>query len=168
MAATGTPTPNLGLRIPVGTDPASVDDINYNSNLLDTKLGPIGNDSVQDQIDGLSDQIATKSISLTVNSTNVSVNSLFVKRSGNIICINGWFRLTTAGKAGGNIFTLPSGAYPTDNVRIPCAISDQAYNAPSAFGYIVIDYQNGQMNLTTPSGNTKDAIYFTCSYAVAQ
>lgn len=53
MAATGTPTPNIGLRIPVGTDPASVDDINYNSNLLDTKLGPVGSDSVQDQIDTL-------------------------------------------------------------------------------------------------------------------
>lgn len=57
MAATGTPTPNLGLRIPVGTDPASVDDINYNSNLLDTKLGAIGNDSVQDQIDTLNSKI---------------------------------------------------------------------------------------------------------------
>ena len=59
MAATGTPTPNLGLRIPVGTDPASVDDINYNSNLLDTKLGAIGNDSVQDQIATLNSKITT-------------------------------------------------------------------------------------------------------------
>ena len=58
MAATGTPTPNLGLRIPVGTDPASVDDINYNSNLLDTKLGAIGNDSVQDQITTLNSKVA--------------------------------------------------------------------------------------------------------------
>ncbi len=54
MSATGTPTPNIGLRIPLGTDPASVDDINYNSNLIDTKLGAVGNDSVQDQIDTLS------------------------------------------------------------------------------------------------------------------
>ena len=59
MAATGTPTPNLGLRIPVGTDPASVDDINYNSNLLDTVLGAVGNTSVKDQLDELSDQIAS-------------------------------------------------------------------------------------------------------------
>ncbi len=58
MAETGTPTPNLGLRIPVGTDPASVDDINYNSNLLDTVLGAVGNTSVKDQLDELSDQIA--------------------------------------------------------------------------------------------------------------
>ena len=59
MAATGTPTPNIGLRIPLGTDPASVDDINYNSNLLDTKLGAVGNDSVQDQIDTLNGNIAS-------------------------------------------------------------------------------------------------------------
>ena len=59
MAATGTPTPNLGLRIPQGTDPASVDDINYNSNLLDTKLGAVGETSVQDQIDSLNSNIAT-------------------------------------------------------------------------------------------------------------
>lgn len=57
MAATGTPTPNIGLRIPLGTDPASVDDINYNSNLLDTKLGAVGSDSVQDQIDTLNGKI---------------------------------------------------------------------------------------------------------------
>ena len=60
MAATGTPTPNIGLRIPQGTDPASVDDINYNSNLIDTKLGAVGNDSVQDQIDSLNSNIANK------------------------------------------------------------------------------------------------------------
>ena len=60
MAATGTPTPNIGLRIPLGTDPASVDDINYNSNLIDTKLGAVGNDSVQDQIDDLNSNITTK------------------------------------------------------------------------------------------------------------
>ena len=57
MAATGTPTPNIGLRTPQGTDPASVDDINYNSNLIDTKLGAVGNDSVQDQIDSLNSKV---------------------------------------------------------------------------------------------------------------
>lgn len=62
MAATGTPTPNIGLRIPLGTDPVSVDDINYNSNLIDTKLGAVGNDSVQDQIDDLNSKITTTTL----------------------------------------------------------------------------------------------------------
>ena len=77
MAATGTPTPNLGLRIPVGTDPASVDDINYNSNLLDTVLGAVGNTSVKDQLDELSDQIANISVGTnnTINSTAVASGS---------------------------------------------------------------------------------------------
>ena len=57
MAATGTPTPNIGLRRPQGTDPASVDDINYNSNLIDTKLGAVGNTSVQEQINSLNSNI---------------------------------------------------------------------------------------------------------------
>lgn len=73
MAATGTPTPNLGLRIPVGTDPASVDDINYNSNLLDTKLGAIGNDSVQDQIDTLNSNLNSHFVDVKTGSIN-SVN----------------------------------------------------------------------------------------------
>ena len=62
MAATGTPTPNIGLRRPQGTDPASVDDINYNSALIDTKLGAVGNSSVQDQIDTLNSKISTDTI----------------------------------------------------------------------------------------------------------
>ena len=57
MAATGTPTPNIGLRRAQGTDPASVDDINYNSALIDTKLGAVGNSSVQDQIDTLNSKL---------------------------------------------------------------------------------------------------------------
>ena len=59
MAATGTPTPNIGLRRPQGTDPASVDDINYNSNLIDTKLGAVGNTSVQEQINSLNSNITS-------------------------------------------------------------------------------------------------------------
>lgn len=73
MAATGTPTPNIGLRIPQGTDPASVDDINYNSNLLDTKLGAVGNTSVQNQIDSLNSNIA--SLELNKNATVSDCNA---------------------------------------------------------------------------------------------
>lgn len=79
MAATGTPTPNIGLRIPLGTDPASVDDINYNSNLLDTKLGAVGNDSVQDQIDTLNDKIVKSEIKqITTGADGIVVLSDYV------------------------------------------------------------------------------------------
>ena len=59
MAATGTPTTNLGLRRPQGTDPASVDDINYNSEVIDTKLGAVGSTSVQEQINTLNSKLTT-------------------------------------------------------------------------------------------------------------
>lgn len=58
MAATGTPTTNIGLRRPQGTDPASVDDINYNSELIDTKLGAVGDTSLQAQVTALNSNIA--------------------------------------------------------------------------------------------------------------
>lgn len=58
MAATGTPTTNIGLRRPQGTDPASVDDINYNSEVIDTKLGAVGSTSVQEQINTLNSKFA--------------------------------------------------------------------------------------------------------------
>ena len=77
MAATGTPTPNIGLRIPQGTDPASVDDINYNSNLLDTKLGAVGNTSVQDQIASLNSNITSMGkikFLQTTTTTSVTLN----------------------------------------------------------------------------------------------
>lgn len=67
MAATGTPTPNIGLRRAQGTDPASVDDINYNSALIDTKLGAVGNSSVQDQIDTLNSKISSLHASYVSN-----------------------------------------------------------------------------------------------------
>ena len=58
MAATGTPTPNIGLRIPQGTDPASVADINYNSTVIDQKMGPVGNTSLQEQINSAEEAMA--------------------------------------------------------------------------------------------------------------
>ena len=109
MAATGTPTPNIGLRIPLGTDPASVDDINYNSNLLDTKLGPVGSDSVQDQIDTLNGKIENNDITTLSNS---GLACTYIKRGGYCyVRVNGTPTTTS------NItFTIPKalvGAYVT-------------------------------------------------------
>ena len=105
MAATGTPTPNLGLRIPVGTDPASVDDINYNSNLLDTVLGAVGNISVKDQLDELSDQIATKV-------PTESVSGFRIRKCANIVTVNIDKSVTKSGTGWGNIGVLPTGYKP--------------------------------------------------------
>lgn len=82
MAATGTPTPNIGLRIPLGTDPASVDDINYNSNLIDTKLGAVGEDSVQDQIDDLNSKMSYETEFPTTYDTTKLTSVVGLRRSG--------------------------------------------------------------------------------------
>ena len=66
MAATGTPTPNIGLRIPLGTDPASVDDINYNSNALDTIIGDVGETSVAGQLSAANNRISAVQAGLAI------------------------------------------------------------------------------------------------------
>ena len=93
MAATGTPTPNIGLRIPLGTDPASVDDINYNSNLIDTKLGAVGNDSVQDQIDDLNSKTTWEDVDFTLGS-GVASGSFRIRKMNKLVNIYGAVTLT--------------------------------------------------------------------------
>lgn len=88
MAATGTPTPNIGLRIPLGTDPASVDDINYNSTLIDTKLGAVGNESVQDQLDDLNSKITTQTTLVVGNTHGLRIDVKYNACSYSLI-ING-------------------------------------------------------------------------------
>ena len=119
MAATGTPTPNIGLRRAQGTDPASVDDINYNSALIDTKLGAVGNSSVQDQIDSLNGKI-TPSWTLLNSSYN-----LYYCKFGAAVCI----KATKYGvgiDSDTDIGQLPAGYRPYAEIRFP------AYNNQSA------------------------------------
>ena len=122
MAATGTPTPNIGLRRAQGTDPASVDDINYNSLLLDTKLGAVGNDSVQDQIDSLnsnitsiSEQIAKQSVSCTAGSKFAINNQNCFKENG-IVHISVYGYTTQALTDGDVVLTLPENTIGGVNV----------------------------------------------------
>lgn len=91
MSATGTPTPNLGLRIPLGTDPASVDDINYNSNALDTAIGDIGSTSVADQLmasdSGLSSTQAGMAIVVNGNTAPRAISAgqyLYIKNHSSL------------------------------------------------------------------------------------
>ena len=95
MAATGTPTPNIGLRRPQGTDPASVDDINYNSALIDTKLGAVGNSSVQDQIDTLNGKLTTPTNITGITSfSDVTINDSHFYKIGNTVF--GYARFTVS------------------------------------------------------------------------
>ena len=105
MAATGTPTPNIGLRRAQGTDPASVDDINYNSALIDTKLGAVGNSSVQDQIDTLNDKMATQDISSNVTTDKGTFGLKQVNTILNAVFVTVELTLSTQVNAGQTIIT---------------------------------------------------------------
>jgi len=114
MAATGTPTPNIGLRRPQGTDPASVDDINYNSNLIDTKLGAVGNTSVQEQINSLNSKIEkhdnTSSISAGASCDELGANTS-AETIGNIIVLNVNIKVKASASSGTYLLTgIPNGS----------------------------------------------------------
>ena len=77
MAST---TTNIGLTKPAGTDQALISAINGNMDIIDTKMGAVGNTSVQGQITALSDQIENKA-----NGGGVSWGTSFtVKLSKNV------------------------------------------------------------------------------------
>ena len=83
MAST---TTNIGLTKPAGTDQALISAINGNMDIIDTKMGAVGNTSVQSQITSLSDQIANipkmvvgnQTLTLTVTATNKPTGFLIV------------------------------------------------------------------------------------------
>ena len=75
MAST---TTNIGLTKPAGTDQALISAINGNMDIIDTKMGAVGNTSVQGQITALSDQIAT----LQSGKTNFHTTLLSLAKNG--------------------------------------------------------------------------------------
>ena len=83
MAST---TTNIGLTKPAGTDQALISAINGNMDIIDTKMGAVGNTSVQSQITSLSDQIANipkmvlgnQTLTLTVTATSRPTGFLIV------------------------------------------------------------------------------------------
>lgn len=135
MAATGTPTPNIGLRRAQGTDPASVDDINYNSALIDTKLGAVGNSSVQDQIDTLNSNIANIH---GVNRTTYTLTEEFTIQANNSVSV------VTFPNAG-----LPNGAYVI-------SMSMFTYNQLGTQNLIPVKtkwYSNSYITIVNPTNN---------------
>ena len=113
MAATGTPTPNIGLRRPQGTDPASVDDINYNSALIDTKLGAVGNSSVQDQIDTLNSKLTLTDVSSLITNVHEKVSGLKAYSDGKSVVIS--FGLNSGITSGTKVFDIANSILPSNN-----------------------------------------------------
>ena len=154
MAATGTPTPNLGLRIPQGTDPASVGDINYNSNLIDTKLGAVGNDSVQDQIDSLN---GNKGNVLYITSSASGTSHILTLPNGfrGIVCglggslLRQFFAIVDVTAAGS---ITPSNVYSGSGVTITSSANNEITITYQSAGYAYIgmlDFANRDLSTVT-------------------
>ena len=166
MAATGTPTPNLGLRIPLGTDPASVDDINYNSNALDTIIGDIGDTSVTAQLGAANNRISAVQAGLAIvcnGNTHAAIESgqfAYVKNHGTLA--EGLYRNNTGSTIAANA-TLSSSnltadssgglntVYESLNSKITPQIVTSNVFTPSTG--ITVDYQR-----YCRSGNTRTLI----------
>lgn len=161
MAATGTPTTNLGLRRPQGTDPASVDDINYNSELIDTKMGPVGNTSLQAQVNALNSQLAsdwgTKTTDWLASAEQDSSGAAAVfSKSGNIVTIS----IVTASHAhneNDQIATIETGYRPNATINTvgsvgttPCIVR---------FG------TDGRVTIWLLSGSVTGRLYVTATFA---
>ena len=118
MSATGTPTPNLGLRIPLGTDPASVDDINYNSNALDTIIGDVGETPVAGQLGAANNRISAVQAGLAIvcnGNTHAAIESgqfAYVKNHGTLA--EGLYRNNTGSTIAANA-TLSSSNLTADS-----------------------------------------------------
>lgn len=161
MAATGTPTPNIGLRIPQGTDPASVDDINYNSNLLDTKLGAVGNTSVQDQIDSLNSK-STGTISKTISDGTLTDTTC--TKVGNTVFASGRIHtISPSVTANGQFFQLPEGFRPVSSFRGIGYISVDSVGFVPVFSTIST---NGSVSLNYSSSATANQVYFFAVFSV--
>ena len=151
MSATGTPTPNLGLRIPLGTDPASVDDINYNSNALDTIIGDIGETSVTAQLGAANNRISAVQAGLAIvcnGNTHAAIESgqfAYVKNHGTLA--EGLYRNNTGSTIAANA-TLSSSNLTADSSGGLNTVYD-ALNSKIT-NYITI--QNVDVTLTNGQG----------------
>ena len=95
-------------------------------------------------------------------------NNIFLKKSGNIVSMNGWAKFNNAPNSSVVLGTIPVGFRPkTGAIRSSCAISDQAYNPPKYHGYFVIG-EDGSISLKAPSENSYTAIYLTATYIAEQ
>ena len=126
MAATGTPTTNIGLRRPQGTDPASVDDINYNSEVIDTKMGPVGNTSLQAQVNALNSHLA-KFYRDPSNAASFTIDLGQINTSRYRLAILFQYE---SGHPSMNFISLGSGASPT--VTVQKVFGDANSSSPSS------------------------------------
>ena len=150
MAATGTPTPNIGLRRAQGTDPASVDDINYNSALIDTKLGAVGNSSVQDQIDTLNSKLEKSGTLLASKTTESASYTGSIDTTGYSALIVNY----QAKNSGAGVIV-----YPIASIMNNINIGHYIHDTTSYWSYTVFKINNGTYTLAYDMKGSSVAVF---------
>lgn len=108
----------------------------------------------------------SKILFVKVNSkvTETISESLKATQIGNVVIINGYCsgtftdQKTTIGK-------LSKVGLPNIFVRTLCNIGNDAYSAQRQ-GYLYVDNNNGEVAVTSKSGEAGSSVYVSCSYVV--
>lgn len=109
----------------------------------------------------ISQSTAISTITFTPAS-GVSSN-LFVRKSGNVVSINGYLTANNAFPSSEYILgNLPAGARPTTNCRCIVGVANAAYE-PGDIAYLLVP-STGNIAITAKSGNTYKVCYFNVTY----
>ena len=106
-----TSTTNLGLTKPAGTDKIRIAQINGNMDILDEKIGAVGNTSLQAQVTSQNQAIANvqNGLAYIVGNTNTTGSTLavgqFVYVKGHSTIAEGLYKVTASISANGSITT---------------------------------------------------------------
>ena len=165
MAST---TTNIGLTKPAGTDQALISAINGNMDIIDTKMGAVGNTSVQSQITSLSDQIASDS-GLQYIKVDGNDSYIMYRKIGKIVMMYAHHKVSSATIAAWSnyFFTqdMPQNFRPAIDIVVPM-VHDRSGGEGCAFavnanGNVFISGRN------TGATATGEILQATVTYIVA-
>lgn len=150
MATSKTLAPtNVTISIPAMTDAPNASVI---SNCLDKEA---------DAINTLNSQ-TTQVVIPTFNNGSYGTADLFICAVGRVVTLNGYFVFTNAPTGEVTIGNIAN-YRPSASVRVPCALADAAWSAPALMAYFTVG-SSGDVIVNAPSGNTKKALYVSCSW----
>ena len=107
-------TTNLQLTLPTGTEGWKRSVINGNFTILDTKMGAVGNTSLQAQVDALSSQLTPSYATVTLESG--ITGTIYIMRMGKLRVLTGYFNPNASG-VNITIATLDAQDKPPVNIQ---------------------------------------------------
>lgn len=132
-----------------------------NKNLTAVSGG--GMNAINASVDSLNRKMELSAVQATYAS-GVTTQSLFIRKSGSVVTVNGFVKFNSAPTELTDICTIEAGNRPSDSVRTNAIMAEQAYllgeNAYFTIG------SDGVMKVKPKAGNTYTSMYVSCSYHV--